>query len=89
MKPSTYVAALVRGHLCANPPLAAQELSALKQSVAALVKVSRMLRRLSENRPAGSSSEALTLTRRAVREVEYRTHDLARASLVSWESRSG
>jgi hypothetical protein len=89
MKPSTYVAALVRGHLRANPPLPAQELTALKQSVAALADVSRMLRHLSESRPAGSHSEALTLTRRAVKELEYRTQDLAKASLMSWESRCG
>ena len=36
MKASSYLAALVRAHVAANPPLAATELAALKQSVVVL-----------------------------------------------------
>ena len=36
MKDSAYIAALVRGHVAANPPLAAQELAALKAAVSVL-----------------------------------------------------
>ncbi len=37
MKASTYLAALARAHVRANPPIPAPELAALKESVAALV----------------------------------------------------
>jgi hypothetical protein len=36
MKPSAYLAALARAHLAVNPPLAAKELAALKQSIVLL-----------------------------------------------------
>ena len=89
MKASTYLAALVRAHLVANPPLPAEELAALKQSVAVLADVNRVLRQLASGSSVGSLREALERTQAAVANVEYFTHDLARAALVSWESRSG
>jgi hypothetical protein len=36
MKDSAYIAALVRGHIAANPPLATQQLTALKAAVSVL-----------------------------------------------------
>lgn len=39
MKSSAYLAALVRAHLVVNPPLASNELAALKQSVAVLARL--------------------------------------------------
>ena len=89
MKPSAYLAALVRAHVAVNPPLTATELAALKQSVAARAGVGRVLAqaiRLPSS--SGLAREELQRTRAAVAALEQRTHDLARAALISWESRS-
>ena len=43
MKSSTYLAALVRAHIAANPPLTIDELSILKEGVSILAKLSRAL----------------------------------------------
>jgi hypothetical protein len=89
MKPSAYLAALVRSHVAVNPPLTANELAALKESVAVLAGVGRLLAqaiRLPSS--PGLAREELQRTRAAVAILEQRTHDLARAALISWESRS-
>jgi hypothetical protein len=89
MKPSAYLAALVRAHVAVNPPLTANELAALKQSVAVLAGVGRTLAqaiRLPSS--IDVAREELQRTRAAVADLEQRTHDLARAALISWESRS-
>jgi len=89
MKPSAYLAALVRAHVAVNPPLTANELAALKQSVAVLAGVGRLLAqaiRLPSS--PGLAREELQRTRAAVAILEQRTHDLARVALISWESRS-
>jgi hypothetical protein len=88
MKPSTYLAALVRAHVAVNPPLTANELAALKQSVAVLAGVGRLLAqaiRLPSS--PGLAREELQCTRAAVAALEQRTHDLARMALITWESR--
>jgi hypothetical protein len=92
MKASTYLAALVRAHLAANPPLAAEELRALKQAVVVLAKVGGALaliarRGAQEGLLAPELRQELAQVRRAVAAVERRTSDLARAALRSWESR--
>ena len=56
MKASTYLAALVRAHLRANPPLPASELAALKQSVIVLAGLGRLLIEASRN-PAVAGPE--------------------------------
>jgi hypothetical protein len=43
MKDSAYIAALVRGHLAANPPLASDELAAFKAAVSVLAAFGRVL----------------------------------------------
>lgn len=88
MKPSAYLAALVRTHVAVNPPLTANELATLKQSVAVLASVGRALAqaiRLPSS--PDSAREEMQRTRAAVAILEQRTHDLARAALISWESR--
>ena len=88
MKPSAYLAALVRAHVAVNPPLSANEIAALKQSVAVLAGVGRLLAqaiRLPSS--PGLAREELQRTRAAVAILEQRTHDLARVALISWESR--
>jgi hypothetical protein len=72
----------------ANPPLAAQELSALKYSVAVLAGISGHLVRALRNLSPGDIRDALQRTQAAVAALEQRTHDFAKAALISWESRS-
>jgi hypothetical protein len=86
MKAATYVAALVRAHVVVDPPLAAKELAALKQSVVVLAAMGRLLARTRLS--PGASQEDLHRTRAAVADLEQSTHDLARAALISWETRS-
>jgi hypothetical protein len=45
MKDSAYIAALVRGHVAVNPPLATHELTALKGAVSVLAAFGRILAR--------------------------------------------
>ena len=88
MKPSAYIAALVRAHITHSPPWPANELAALKQSVAVLAGLGRCLVQAAKN---GSRipRDDLQGIRVVVAALEQRTHDLARAALISWESRSG
>jgi hypothetical protein len=93
VKASTYLAALARAHVAANPPLAAPELAALKQSIVVLAGLGRLLAQTVRGpAPTGREFELLwqqlTRTQTAVAGLEQRTHDLARAALISWESRS-
>jgi hypothetical protein len=90
MKPSAYLAALVRAHVAVNPPLAAKELAALKQSIVVLAGLGTLLAQSTRN-PALRLEDVrqnISRTRSAVAAVEQRTHDLVRRALVSWESRS-
>ncbi len=48
MKDSAYIAALVRGHVAANPPLATQELAAFKTAVSVLAWFGRVLARTAQ-----------------------------------------
>jgi hypothetical protein len=88
MKASAYLAALVRAHVVANPPLATQELSALKHSVAVLAGISGYLVRALRNQSPGDIRDALQRTQAAVAALEQRTHDFAKTALITWESRS-
>jgi hypothetical protein len=91
MKPSTYLAALVRAHLAANPPLATQELAALKQATAVLAALGQLMARRARSHTEAAAltselREDLSRTRAVVAALEQRTHDLARAALISWEA---
>jgi hypothetical protein len=87
MKPSAYLAALVRAHVTVNPPWPASELTALKQAVVVLAGVGRALAQAART-SQGVSHDDLERTRSAVAALERCTHDLARAALISWESRN-
>ena len=87
MKPSAYIAALVRAHVAHSPPWPANELAALKQSVVVLAGLGRLLAHAAKA-ASGIARDDLQRTRAAVANLEQRTHDLARAALISWESRS-
>src|SRR5579859_2642839 len=49
MKPSAYLAALVRAHVGVNPPLAAKELVALKQSIVVVAGLGTLLAQTARN----------------------------------------
>jgi hypothetical protein len=92
MKPSAYVAALVRAHLAANPPLAASELAALKKSIVVLADAGTLLAQTARN--PGLSGPALEdvrqllhRTRTALAALEQRTHEFTQRALISWETR--
>jgi hypothetical protein len=91
MKASTYVAALVRAHIATNPPLTNEELGAYKQGVILLAGLGRLLARVSRDAVRAGSipqdlQQELSRTRAVIAGLEKRTHDLARAALMSWES---
>jgi hypothetical protein len=92
MKPSAYIAALVRAHVAVNPPLPAKEVAALKQSIVVLAELGPLLTQTAHN-PALSGPrleevrQIISRTRVAVAALEQRTHDLVRTALISWESR--
>jgi hypothetical protein len=88
MKPSTYVAALVRAHIAVNPPLTTDELAAFKQSVATLTALRRLLAQVARTSGSAFGCDELQRARSAVAALEEQTDDLARAALISWESRS-
>jgi len=93
MKASAYLAALVRAHLRANPPLPAAELAALKESVAVLTGLGHVLARMARGPIlAGEDREGLRKDIAHIRIVlaalEQQTHDLAKTALIAWESRN-
>jgi hypothetical protein len=92
MKDSAYIAALVRGHVAANPPLATHELAEFKAAVSLLAAYGRILARTArEAARAGilprDLQQDLTRSRALVADVERRMHEFAQAALVTWESR--
>jgi hypothetical protein len=93
MKPSAYLAALVRAHVAVNPPLATKELAELKCSVVVLTSLGSFLAQTARSPAlAGPRLEEvrqnISRTRAAVAALEQRTHDLVRTALISWESRN-
>jgi hypothetical protein len=92
MKDSAYIAALVRGHVAANPPLSTHELAAFKAAVSILAAFGRILARTArEAAQAGvlprDLQQDLSRSRALVSDVERRMHEFAQAALVTWESR--
>jgi hypothetical protein len=91
MKASTYLAALVRAHIATNAPLTNEELGAYKQGVIVLAGLGRLLARFSRDAARAGPipqdlQQELSRTRAVIAGLEKRTHDLARAALMSWES---
>src|ERR1700733_10487258 len=90
MKPSAYVAALVRAHVAVNPPLASKEIAELKHSVVVLSDLGTLLAQTAHNPALGGPRleelrQNISRTRAAVAALEQRTHDLVRTALISWE----
>jgi hypothetical protein len=94
LMPSAYIAALVRAHVAANPPLAADELQALKEAVAQLTAVGGVLRQVAQAALAtgelsNNLRQELGKERAVVGLLERRVHDLVQKSLISWETNYG
>ena len=92
MKDSAYIAALVRGHVAANPPLATHELADFKAAVSILAAFGRILARTArEAAQAGvlprDLQQDLSRSRALISDIERRMHEFAQAALVTWESR--
>jgi hypothetical protein len=92
VKTATYLAAMARAHIAADPPLFAHELAALKQSIATLAGLAMLLGQ-SIRSPVLSASgleevrQILNRTCAAVAALEQCTHAFAKAALMAWESR--
>lgn len=91
MKASAYLAALVRAHLRANPPIPTAELAALKESVAVLAGLGHVFARVARNPTwTGEDREALRKEVAHIRVVlaglERQTHDFAKTALIAWET---
>lgn len=90
VKPATYLAAMARAHVTASPPLLAEELATLKQSLAILCGLGTLLAQSAlHNALSGPELENLGRTRAAVAALEERTHNFIKAALIAWESRIG
>jgi hypothetical protein len=92
MKDSGYIAALVRAHVAANPPLTTHELAAFKAGVSVLAALGRLLARTAREAArtgvlTRDLQHELKGSRALVSEVERRMHEFAQAALVTWESR--
>lgn len=93
MKPATYISALVRAHITANPPLPAAEVYALKTSITVLATLGTALAKASrQGIPTGSQGEVyaemIRRTRGEIATLERRIVDLTKAALIAWETRS-
>ena len=92
MKPGSYVATLLRGHLRSYAPLPTDELNHLKVAVGQLGAVGRAIHSLSSH-PAHATSttdaqlaKELRALRQQVTEVRASVAALVRTNLESWES---
>jgi hypothetical protein len=92
-KPATYIAALVRAHITANPPLPSREINALKISISVLAGLGAVLANTSRHGiPSGPQGEihrdAIRRTRGEIAALEQRIVGLAKAALMAWETHS-
>jgi hypothetical protein len=92
MRASTYLAALVRAHVAASPPLTVDELAILKRGVPVLANLGRSMSYIARNAAQGGAlspefQKLLSQTRAVVDALERRTRDIARSALITWESR--
>ena len=91
MSYSAYVAALIRAHLRADPPMPLNELAQLERSLA---EVSAMGRRLAQNAVIAGQGEGadlgmlteLAAVRQALEELRQTLREVVKVSRISWES---
>jgi hypothetical protein len=93
MKTSGYLSALVRAHVRGNPPLPHAELAALKSSVTVLAGLGQVFARLARSSAltdmdGDALRKDIAQARVVLAGLEQQTHDIAKAALIAWESRS-
>ena len=91
-KPSAYIAALVRAHVTHNPPLLTKEVLLLKEGMAVLLRLGKLLAHLHHEAATKGIlppelAKELIQTRALVTGLERVTHDLIKAALIAWESK--
>ena len=93
MKDASYLAALVRAHVVANPPLPTAEVRELKHAVAALVRaiaeLSANARELARTpQYANTLWDDLRRIRARVIALEVQFHAYTKAAIIAWEAPS-
>ena len=93
-KPSTYIAALVRAHLVADPPLPAAELAALERATAELSAIGRNLNQVARSLNAGAAApagtaEAVAQSAQVAEEVRAAAKLYVRKAVAAWEAPLG
>jgi hypothetical protein len=91
MPAATYLSVLTRAHLRSHPPLPAEELAALKRSIAELGAIGRNLNQLAratnQGTPAaGPSRDDLKAVLRACEGLRDHVATLLKANLMSWRT---
>ena len=94
MKPSTYIAALVRSHLVEDPPLPPAELAALERATAEVSAIGRNLNQIARAINAGAAVPPGTVSIigrsiEAVEAVREAAKDYVRKAVASWEAPLG
>ena len=94
IKPSTYIAALVRAHLVEDPPLPAAELAALERATAELSAIGRNLNQVARSLNAGAAApagtaEAVAQSAQIAEEVRAAAKLYVRKAVAAWEAPLG
>lgn len=94
LKPSTYIAALVRSHLVEDPPLPTAELAVLERATAEVSAIGRNLNQIARAINAGATvppGTASVIGRSivAVEAVREAAKDYVRKAVASWEAPLG
>ncbi|MBS1994786.1 MAG: plasmid mobilization relaxosome protein MobC [Cyanobacteria bacterium SZAS LIN-2] len=94
MKPSTYVAALVRSHLVEDPPLPKAELATLERATAEVSAVGRNLNQIARAINAGApvpveTTAVIDRSIEAVESARQAAKAYVRVAIASWEAPLG
>jgi hypothetical protein len=94
LKPSTYIAALVRSHLVVDPPLPAAELAMLERATAEVSAIGRNLNQIARAINAGAAvppgtASIIGRSIEAVEAVREAAKDYVRKAVASWEAPLG
>ena len=94
MKPSTYIAALVRSHLIEDPPLPPAELAVLERATAEVSAIGRNLNQIARAINSGAAvppgtASVIGRSIEAVEAVREAAKAYVRKAVASWEAPLG
>jgi hypothetical protein len=94
MKPSTYIAALVRSHLVADPPLPSVELAVLERATAEVSAIGRNLNQIARAINSGApvphgTASVIGQSIETVEAVREAAKGYVRVAVASWEAPLG